>query len=102
MNSTSPRRRLTRAIAVGIALTGLLSACGGSGSGDASSAGPVTLQFWGWANGQEAVVKAFNAAHKDVQLKYTKVTDQLTMQKQLTNAVKAGNAPACCRTPPST
>ncbi|WP_405722917.1 extracellular solute-binding protein [Streptomyces sp. NBC_01537] len=93
MNSTSPRRRLTRAIAVGIALTGLLSACGGSGSGDASSAGPVTLQFWGWANGQEAVVKAFNAAHKDVQLKYTKVTDQLTMQKQLTNAVKAGNAP---------
>jgi multiple sugar transport system substrate-binding protein len=38
-------------------------------------------------------VKAFNAAHKDVKLKYTKVTDQLTMQKQLTNAVKAGNAP---------
>lgn len=93
MNSTSPRRRLARAIAVGIALTGLLSACGGSGSGDASSSGPVTLQFWGWANGQEAVVKAFNAGHKDVQLKYTKVTDQLTMQKQLTNAVKAGNAP---------
>ncbi|WP_329312002.1 ABC transporter substrate-binding protein [Streptomyces sp. NBC_01262] len=93
MNSTSPRRRLARAIAVGIALTGLLSACGGSGSGDASSSGPVTLQFWGWANGQEAVVKAFNAGHKDVRLKYTKVTDQLTMQKQLTNAVKAGNAP---------
>ena len=93
MNSTSPRRRLARAIAVGIALTGLLSACGGSGSGDASSSGPVTLQFWGWANGQEAVVKAFNAGHKDVQLKYTKVTDQLTMQKQLTNALKAGNAP---------
>jgi len=93
MNSTNPRRRLARAIAVGIALTGLLSACGGSGSGDASSSGPVTLQFWGWANGQEAVVKAFNAGHKDVQLKYTKVTDQLTMQKQLTNALKAGNAP---------
>jgi multiple sugar transport system substrate-binding protein len=78
---------------VGIALTGLLSACGGSGSGDASSSGPVTLPFWGWANGQDAVVKLFNAGHKDVKLKYTKVTDQLTMQKQLTNAVKAGNAP---------
>ncbi|WDV55316.1 extracellular solute-binding protein [Streptomyces coeruleorubidus] len=95
MNITSPRRRFASAAVAGIALTGLLSACGGSGSGDdaASKSGPVTLPFWGWANGQEAVVKAFNASHKDVQLKYTKVTDQLTMQKQLTNAVKAGNAP---------
>ncbi|WP_405974639.1 extracellular solute-binding protein [Streptomyces sp. NBC_00988] len=93
MNSTSPRRRFARAAVAGLALTGLLSACGGSGSGDKASSGPVTLPFWGWANGQDAVVKAFNAAHKDVKLKYTKVTDQLTMQKQLTNAVKAGNAP---------
>ncbi|WP_030683473.1 ABC transporter substrate-binding protein [Streptomyces cellulosae] len=94
MNFTSSRRRFTQAAVVGLTLTGLLSACGGSDSGgDAKSSGPVTLPFWGWANGQEAVVKAFNAAHKDVQLKYTKVTDQLTMQKQLTNAVKAGNAP---------
>ncbi|MDO0910726.1 extracellular solute-binding protein [Streptomyces sp. DT2A-34] len=97
MNFTSPRRRFASAAVAGIALTGLLAACGGSGSGDSDSgsnaSGPVTLDFWGWANGQEAVVKAFNASHKDVQLKYTKVTDQLTMQKQLTNAVKAGNAP---------
>ncbi|WP_405845563.1 ABC transporter substrate-binding protein [Streptomyces sp. NBC_01518] len=93
MNFTSPRRRFARAAVAGLALTGLLSACGGSGSGDKTSSGPVTLPFWGWANGQDAVVKAFNAAHKDVQLKYTKVTDQLTMQKQLTNAVKAVNAP---------
>ncbi|MEU2777717.1 ABC transporter substrate-binding protein, partial [Streptomyces sp. NPDC007162] len=81
MNST----RLVRAAIAGLTLTGLLSACGGSGSGGSDAAsGPVTLPFWGWANGQEAVVKAFNAAHKDVQLTYTKVTDQLTMQKQLT------------------
>lgn len=94
MNFTSPRRRFARAAVAGLALSGLLSACGGSDSGDdAKSSGPVTLPFWGWANGQEAVVKAFNASHKDVQLKYTKVTDQLTMQKQLTNAVKAYNAP---------
>ncbi|MFJ3892306.1 ABC transporter substrate-binding protein [Streptomyces sp. NPDC090083] len=93
MNSTSPRRRFARAAVAGLALTGLLSACGGSGSEDKASSGPVTLPFWGWANGQDAVVRAFNAAHKDVRLKYTKVTDQLTMQKQLTNAVKAGNAP---------
>ncbi|MBT2424078.1 extracellular solute-binding protein [Streptomyces sp. ISL-22] len=95
MNFTSPRRRFASAAVAGIALTGLLAACGGSGSSDSESkaSGPVTLDFWGWANGQEAVVKAFNSSHKDVQLKYTKVTDQLTMQKQLTNAVKAGNAP---------
>ncbi|MEU6143975.1 extracellular solute-binding protein [Streptomyces sp. NPDC047081] len=94
MNFTSPRRRFAQAAVAGLALTGLLTACGGSDSGEgAKSSGPVTLPFWGWANGQEAVVKAFNASHKDVKLKYTKVTDQLTMQKQLTNAVKAGNAP---------
>lgn len=94
MNSLSPRRRFARAAVAGLALTGLLTACGGSGDDSSSkSSGPVTLPFWGWANGQEAVVKAFNAAHKDIQLKYTKVTDQLTMQKQLTNAVKAKNAP---------
>ncbi|MFI2207325.1 ABC transporter substrate-binding protein [Streptomyces sp. NPDC020192] len=95
MNFTSPRRRFATAAVAGIALTGLLAACGGSGSGDGASksSGPVTLDYWGWANGQEAVVKAFNASHKDVKLKYTKITDQLTMQKQLTNAVKAGNAP---------
>ncbi|QNP69468.1 extracellular solute-binding protein [Streptomyces roseirectus] len=94
MNALSPRRRIARAAVAGVALTGLLAACGGSGDDDGSSAsGPVTLDYWGWANGQPAVVKAFNAAHQDVRLKYTKVTDQLTMQKQLTNAVKAGNAP---------
>ncbi|WP_328564440.1 ABC transporter substrate-binding protein [Streptomyces coelicoflavus] len=96
MNLTPPRGRLASAVVAGVALTGLLSACGGSGSGGdgaSGASGPVTLPFWGWANGQESVVKAFNASHKDVQLKYTKVTDQLTMQKQLTNAVKAGNAP---------
>ncbi|MFC9926023.1 ABC transporter substrate-binding protein [Streptomyces sp. NPDC127190] len=94
MNFTSPRRKFAHAALAGLVLTGLLTACGGSGSGgDTASAGPVTLPFWGWANGQDAVVKAFNASHKDVKLEYTKVTDQLTMQKQLTNAVKAGNAP---------
>ncbi|MFF3489471.1 ABC transporter substrate-binding protein [Streptomyces sp. NPDC002701] len=93
MKSISPCRSVRRAATATFALSILLTACGGSGGDDASSQGPVTLEFWGWANGQEAVVKAFNAAHKDVQLKYTKVTDQLGTQKQLSNAVKANNAP---------
>jgi multiple sugar transport system substrate-binding protein len=88
MKSTS-----LRAAAVSLALAGLLAACGGTGSGTAATPGRVTLPFWGWANGQQAVVDQFNAAHHDVRLSYTKVTDQLTMQKQLTNAVKAGTAP---------
>ncbi|MEV6546347.1 extracellular solute-binding protein [Streptomyces sp. NPDC051665] len=90
MNSTRSRR--VQAAAAAVVLATLATACGG-GSGDKQSSGPVTLQFWGWANGQDAVVKAFNASHTDVKLKYTKVTDQLTMQKQLSNAVKAKNAP---------
>ncbi|MET7745565.1 extracellular solute-binding protein [Streptomyces sp. NPDC005385] len=90
MNLTRSRR--VQAAAAALVLAAFATACGGS-SGDEQSSGPVTLPYWGWANGQEAVVKAFNASHKDVKLKYTKVTDQLTMQKQLTNAVKAGNAP---------
>ncbi|MEV6512335.1 extracellular solute-binding protein [Streptomyces sp. NPDC051642] len=90
MNPTRSRR--IQATAAALVLAALATACGG-GSGDKQSSGPVTLPFWGWANGQEAVVKAFNASHKDVKLKYTKVTDQTTMQKQLANAVKAKNAP---------
>ncbi|MFE3138459.1 ABC transporter substrate-binding protein [Streptomyces scopuliridis] len=96
MNSTISRRRAARAAAAALALTGLLTACGGSGSSDtkaSGSSGHVTLPFWGWANGQPAVMKAFNASHKDIKLKYTKITDQLTMQKQLANALKAKNAP---------
>ncbi len=87
------RRPALAGVVCALALT--VSACGGSDSGDdaSGSSGPVTLTYWGWANGQEAVVKAFNASHKDVQLKYTKVTDQLTMQKNLANALKAGDAP---------
>ncbi|MFJ8060950.1 ABC transporter substrate-binding protein [Streptomyces sp. NPDC096142] len=94
MKPNSPRGRVLHAAVAGAALAGLLTACGGSGgSGGSTSSGPVTLQFWGWANGQEALVKEFNAAHKDVKLKYTKVTDQLTIQKQLSNALKAKSAP---------
>ena len=95
MNSTSPRR-IARAAAVALALTGLLSACGGSGSGskDSSSAGPVTLPFWGWANGQEAVVKAFNASHKDIQIKYdTVASGGKGGYAKMQAAVKAGNGP---------
>jgi multiple sugar transport system substrate-binding protein len=92
MKPTRTRRRLVRSAAVALACTGLLAACSSSGS-TAKSAGPVTVTYWGWANGQNLVAQQFNATHKDVQIKYTKIADQATEQQELTNAVKAGNAP---------
>ncbi|GAA4629006.1 extracellular solute-binding protein [Actinoallomurus vinaceus] len=86
MNPT--RRRLPVAVAA-FAVGGLLTACGTSGS---KASGPATLTYWGWDQGQAAAVKSFNASHKDVQIKYTKITDA-TAPQQLTNAFKAGNAP---------
>jgi multiple sugar transport system substrate-binding protein len=52
--------------------------------------GPVTLDYWTDKQGAEAAVAAFNAAHKDVQLRYVKVpaTD---LVKNLRNANKAGD-----------
>jgi multiple sugar transport system substrate-binding protein len=88
MNQTPADRRLPAAVAA-LALGGLLAACGSSGK---AASGPATLTYWGWNQGQAAAVKAFNAAHKDVQIKYTKITDS-TAPQQLTNAFKAGNAP---------
>ncbi|MEV5608556.1 extracellular solute-binding protein [Streptomyces sp. NPDC052225] len=98
MSSHRSRTRILRGAAATFALTGLLTACGSggdtdSGSGGGAADGPVTLTYWGWANGQEAVVKEFNSTHKNVQLKYTKVADQAALQTQLANAVKAKNAP---------
>ncbi|MBR7828859.1 extracellular solute-binding protein [Actinospica sp. MGRD01-02] len=80
-------------LAVGI---GLISGCSSTSSPSSSQTGsaakPAVLNFWGWANGQPAVVAAFNASHKNIQVKYTTVTSAAYLQ-QLSNAVKAGNAP---------
>ncbi|NUR59810.1 MAG: extracellular solute-binding protein [Catenulispora sp.] len=85
--------RAAVAFAVGV---GLLSGCGSSKSsggqtGTASS--PVVLDYWGWNNGLPTVVDAFNASHKDVQLKYTKMQGSDPTLQQLNNAFKAGNEP---------
>ncbi|TDU03399.1 multiple sugar transport system substrate-binding protein [Streptomyces sp. 846.5] len=89
------RRVLCAGLAMGMA--GVLAACssgnGGGATTGSSSAKPVTLDFWGWQDGQQALVKAFNASHPGVTLKYTKLTDAVTALTTLSNAVKAGNAP---------
>ncbi|MFD4603840.1 ABC transporter substrate-binding protein [Streptomyces sp. NPDC058464] len=73
-----------------LALT--VSACGGGGGdkGDGSS-GPVTLEVWTDKEGVKQAVEAFNAAHKDVRLKYVNVPGSELVNK-VTNAHKAGDA----------
>ena len=63
----SPARRNTLAAGLAIGMTAALAACGSSGgTPSAGSTAHVTLQYWGWNNGTQAVVNAFNASHPDV------------------------------------
>ncbi|MDP9869808.1 MULTISPECIES: ABC transporter substrate-binding protein [Streptosporangium] len=76
------------------------AACGGGdgtprpAAASASSAGPVTIEWWGWAPGYDRAAAAWNASHPDIQVKYTQVEPGAKggYQKML-GAVKAGNAP---------
>jgi arabinogalactan oligomer/maltooligosaccharide transport system substrate-binding protein len=64
------------ALVASIALTA--TACGGSDSGD-SADGPVTITWWDTSNATneapayKALVKEFEAAHKDIKVKYVNV-----------------------------
>ncbi|MER6977554.1 extracellular solute-binding protein [Streptomyces carpinensis] len=70
----------------GIAATALVAslalaatACGGSDSGSDKSAGPVTITWWDTSNATneaptyQALVKQFEAANKDIKVKYVNV-----------------------------
>jgi multiple sugar transport system substrate-binding protein len=76
-----------------LAMAGALTACSSSPATNSGSGKPVTLAFWGWQDGQQSVINAFNASHPDVKLTYTKLTDAVSALTALRNAVKAGNAP---------
>lgn len=94
--SIDVRRTRRSALFAGLALglAGVLTACASSGGSSAGTASnPVTLEFWGWQDGQQAVVNLFNSTHTDVKLHYTKLTDATTALTELSDAVKAGNAP---------
>ena len=96
------KRLLTGVAALTAAAT--LAACGGgaptpaaSGTADPGIEGtddkPLTLNYWGWAHGTADQVKLFNAAHKNVQIKYTEVKGGSDALNGLRNAASAGNAP---------
>ncbi|MDW8810773.1 extracellular solute-binding protein [Streptomyces scabiei] len=87
------------ALAASIALTA--TACGGSDSGD-SAGGPVTITWWDTSNATneaptyKALVKEFEAAHKDIKVKYVNVPfDQA--QNKFDTAAGATGAPDILR-----
>ncbi|GAA0685725.1 sugar ABC transporter substrate-binding protein [Kitasatospora atroaurantiaca] len=96
---TSGRRavRLTAALTASALSASLLAACGSSGSSDAAPASdgrPVTITFWAWAKGTKEVVDAFNASHKDVQVKFEQIPSGVAGgYAKISDASKAGNAP---------
>ncbi|GAA3689121.1 extracellular solute-binding protein [Nonomuraea antimicrobica] len=83
--------RLTAAAA--IAATGLaLTGC--SGTTGASTSGPVSLTFWGWAAGYEKSVALWNESHPGIQVKYEAITDGgAGGYDKMFTAAKAGTAP---------
>ncbi|MDX3643635.1 extracellular solute-binding protein [Streptomyces sp. MB09-02B] len=87
------------ALVASIALTA--TACGGSDSGD-SADGPVTITWWDTSNATneaptyKALVKEFEAAHKDIKVKYVNVPfDQA--QNKFDTAAGATGAPDILR-----
>lgn len=87
--------RTSRVIAGTATALAVLTACGGGEGGtDAASNEPVTITFWGWAKGSKDVVDAFNASHKNIQVKFEEIPSGTAGgYAKISNAVKAGNAP---------
>jgi arabinogalactan oligomer/maltooligosaccharide transport system substrate-binding protein len=93
----------------GIAATALVAslalaatACGGSGSGSDKSGGPVTITWWDTSNATneaptyQALVKQFEAANKNIKVKYVNVPfDQA--QNKFDTAAGAKGAPDVMR-----
>ncbi|KUN87018.1 extracellular solute-binding protein [Streptomyces griseoruber] len=93
----------------GIAATALMAslalaatACGGDDSGSDNSSGPVTITWWDTSNATneaptyQALVKEFEAAHKDIKVKYVNVPfDQA--QNKFDTAAGASGAPDILR-----
>jgi multiple sugar transport system substrate-binding protein len=78
-----------------VALTACSSSSASSGSGSTgSAAGPVTVQFWGWAPGYQQSVDLFNRTHPDIKVSFeTTASGSKGGYTKMLTAVKAGNAP---------
>ncbi len=104
-------RKLGRAVAVGTAMAALTAGCtsggGSEASGTGSDDGVVTLEFWSFYQGSEADfvdswVQDYNAAHKDVQIHHTVVSQTDYTTTLIPTALANGSAPDILYVEPST
>ncbi|MFE3238414.1 ABC transporter substrate-binding protein, partial [Kitasatospora indigofera] len=72
------KNRAFRTVTLAMAITSLaaVAACGSGGSAGSAdkAAGPVTIEFWGWAPGYEKSVELFNASHPGIKVTYSKIS----------------------------
>jgi len=89
------RVRITRTAVVlaAAAMTAAVAGCGSS-STSGTAAGPVKLDFWGWAPGYAQSVALWNKSHPDIQVSFdTTASGAKGGYTKMLTAVKAGNAP---------
>lgn len=92
-------RKPSIVIAAGMFTAALLASCAsGTGAGadaapSASGQGTVEITFSSWLKGSKQVVDAFNASQDEVNVTFNEVAGSKDNYPQLTNQVKAGNAP---------
>jgi len=80
------------------ACSGQKSSTGGtspsaSGSAAAAPGEKITLNFWAWGTSQPGLVKAWNKANPDIQVKHTDAGGGTDSSTKMLTASRSGNAP---------
>ncbi|MFF3967119.1 ABC transporter substrate-binding protein [Streptomyces griseorubiginosus] len=96
MDSTTIRTRRLLALATVTALAFGVGACSSDKKDSAEGsgqAGPVNMEFWGWA-GYEKIVDQWNASHPDTKVTFKKIpSGPKGGYTQISNALTAGKGP---------
>ncbi|MFF7391785.1 ABC transporter substrate-binding protein [Streptomyces scabiei] len=97
MNNTTIRTRRLLTITTAALLVAGLGACSStestSDTAEKSKAGPVNMEFWGWA-GYEKIVDQWNASHPDAKVTFKKIpSGPKGGYTQISNALTAGEGP---------
>ncbi|GHK04142.1 ABC transporter substrate-binding protein [Streptomyces sp. NPDC003753] len=97
MDSTTIRTRRLLTITTAALLVAGLGACSStkstSDNADKSQAGPVKMEFWGWA-GYEKIVDQWNASHPNIKITFKKIpSGPKGGYTQISNALTAGKGP---------
>ena len=96
MKNTMRSRRLTVSIAAVGVVGFLIAGCSSTGSDTTASScapaqGNVTLQYWNFVPGMQDVLDVWNKSHPKIQVTMKNIANNSA--DQITNAVKAGQAP---------